>query len=109
MSTELPSAAGQAPQVRFVGSPAFQTTLRQVVDRYFRITGISTRDSLRMYVKTAIVATWTMGVLRSLVFVADAWWQTVPLAISTRDSRRPPSASTSSTTGATAPTRASPG
>ena len=82
MSTELPSAAGQAPQVRFVGSPAFQTTLRHVVDRYFRMTGISTRDSLRMYLKTAIVAAWTVASYVLLVFVADAWWQAVPLAIS---------------------------
>ena len=82
MSTQLPSAAGQAPRVRFVGSPSFQTTLRRVVDRYFQMTGKSTRDNFRMYLKTAIVATWTIASYVLLVFVCDAWWQAVPLAIS---------------------------
>lgn len=82
MSTQLPSAAGLAPRVRFVGAPGFQTSLRRVVDRYFRMTGKSTHDNLRMYLKTTIVAVWTIASYVLLVFVADAWWQAVPLAIS---------------------------
>lgn len=82
MSTHLPSAAGQALRVRFVGSPAFHNTLRRTVDRYFRMTHTSAHGNLRMYVKTAIVVAWTVASYVLLVFVCDAWWQAVPLAIS---------------------------
>ena len=75
-------AAPTAPRVRFAGTPSFPVALRRLADRYFRMTGTRLRDHPRMYIKTAIVALWTLASYVLLVFVCDAWWQAVPLAIS---------------------------
>ena len=63
------------------GNSAFQRELRRRVAEYFRATGRRQRDCWQMYLKTAIlIACLTISYL-VLVFAADAWWQSVPLAV----------------------------
>jgi linoleoyl-CoA desaturase len=60
---------------------AFQKEVRRRVDNYFRTTGNRQRDCPAMYLKTAVILTLFTGFYSLLVFVADAWWQALPLAI----------------------------
>ena len=83
-STKTPAApATSVPaKVRFDGADPFQKQLKRRVDRYFRMTGRSERDSPRMYLKTAAVFAWAITSYVLLVFVVSSWWLAVPLAIS---------------------------
>ena len=73
--------AGSAGALKFATDSAFQLELRRRVDEYFRVTGRRQRDCWQMYLKTAIlIAGLTVSYLL-LVFTADAWWQSVPLAV----------------------------
>lgn len=60
---------------------AFQKEARRRVEEYFRTTGRRQRDCPAMYVKTAIILALFTAFYVSLVFVADTWWQALPLAI----------------------------
>lgn len=60
---------------------AFQKEARRRVDEYFRTSGRRQRDCPAMYVKTGIILTIFAGLYALLVFVVDAWWQALPLAI----------------------------
>jgi linoleoyl-CoA desaturase len=51
------------------------------VEEYFRTSGRRQRDCGQMYVKTAILGASFAALYGLLVFVADAWWQSLPLAI----------------------------
>jgi len=78
-----PIATSDARQhVKFSGSDNFQKTLKARVERYFQFTGRSQRDCWQMYLKTAIIFCWFIASYVLLVFAANAWWQSVPLAIS---------------------------
>jgi linoleoyl-CoA desaturase len=74
-------AGGSEGALKFGTDRAFQLEVRRRVDEYFRTTGRRQRDCWQMYLKTAII----MGSLALsyllLVFVARAWWQSVPLAV----------------------------
>lgn len=60
---------------------AFQKELRSRVDDYFRVSGRRQRDCPAMYLKTGVIMTLFVGFYSLLVFVADSWWQALPLAI----------------------------
>jgi linoleoyl-CoA desaturase len=60
----------------------FRRDVEQRVAAYFQQHGLSRRDCPRMYLKTAVLALWLGGSYVGLVFLAHAWWQTVPLAVS---------------------------
>jgi linoleoyl-CoA desaturase len=66
---------------KFGGSGAFQVTLRQRVEEYFRRTGRRQRDCWQMYLKTAILLALFAASYGLLVFMAATWWQALPLAI----------------------------
>lgn len=59
---------------------AFLTELRRRVDDYFQSSGRRRRDCPAMYLKTAIILAVFAGFYLSLVFMAGAWWQALPLA-----------------------------
>jgi linoleoyl-CoA desaturase len=67
--------------LKFGTNSAFQLELRRRVDEYFRVTGRRQRDCWQMYLKTAILIAGLAVSYLLLVFVAHAWWQSVPLAI----------------------------
>jgi linoleoyl-CoA desaturase len=82
------SPAGEAVQppelavrLKFGGSTGFQVELRRRVETFFRRTGRRQRDCWQMYLKTAILLAAFAASYALLVFVAQAWWQAVPLAI----------------------------
>jgi linoleoyl-CoA desaturase len=52
------------------------------VAAYFEQTGLARRDGLRMALKTVTILAWLAASYLALVFLATAWWQVVPLAIS---------------------------
>jgi linoleoyl-CoA desaturase len=65
----------------FSSQSDFHVEIRRRVDAFFRSTGRRARDCPQMYVKTAIlVAAFTASYVL-LVFVAQTWWQALPLAI----------------------------
>jgi linoleoyl-CoA desaturase len=70
-----------ARSVKFASDPAFQLALRRRVDEYFLVTGRRRRDCRQMYAKTAILVASFVVWYGLLVFVAQTWWQAVPLAI----------------------------
>lgn len=75
-------AAPRAPKrLAFNGSRDFHRELRRRVDAWFIEQGRSKRDNPSMYLKTAIILAAFFGSYALLVFVADTWWQAVPLAI----------------------------
>jgi len=51
------------------------------VDDYFRATGRPRRDCWQMYLKTAVLLGWLVASFVLLVFVAQTWWQALPLAV----------------------------
>ena len=61
--------------LKFGDSEGFLTSLRRKVDDYFATSGKPRRDCWQMYVKTAVIAAWTLGSWAILVFVASNWWQ----------------------------------
>lgn len=74
-------AAESGRRLKFAGHDEFQSELRRRVDAYFRNTGHGQRDCWQMYLKTAILLACFAGSYLLLVFVAQAWWQALPLAI----------------------------
>jgi len=71
--------ATQAP--KFGTDQAFQLEVRRRVNEYFRATGRQQRDCWQMYLKTAILLASFTILYGLLVFVADAWWQGLILAV----------------------------
>jgi len=72
----------QSPaKITYNPSSEFQHALKKRVERYFRMTGRSTRDSVRMYVKSAIIMTAFVSVYVVLVFAATALWQAALLSV----------------------------
>jgi linoleoyl-CoA desaturase len=76
-----PRAAELPGKPKFGKNSAFAVEVRRRVDEYFRSTGRRRRDCLHMYLKTAIILSCFAATYLLLVFVASAWWQTLPLAI----------------------------
>lgn len=75
----IPRAVSDA--LRFDTNDRFRRVLRRRVDGYFTSTGRRPRDSLRMYLKTALVFGGFATSYAWLVFGAAAWWQALPLAV----------------------------
>jgi linoleoyl-CoA desaturase len=67
--------------LKFGNDTAFQLEVRRRVEEYFRTTGRRQRDCWQMYLKTAILLIGSAGLYVLLVFVAQAWWQGLLLAI----------------------------
>jgi linoleoyl-CoA desaturase len=86
MAETLSVAAARAakdatPRPKFAKNDGFQNDVRQRVEEYFRRSGRRQRDVPAMYLKTAIILAVLAGSYILLVFVAQTWWQAVPLAI----------------------------
>jgi linoleoyl-CoA desaturase len=68
-------------RLKFGKNDGFQVELRRRVDEFFRRTGRRQRDCPQMYMKTAILLACLAASYVLLVFVAQAWWQALPLAV----------------------------
>ena len=68
-------------RLTFKRDNVFHKELRRRVDEYFRDSDLSPRDSPAMYLKTAIILAAFGGFYSLLVFVAESWWQALPLAV----------------------------
>ncbi len=85
----LPTNPGQTVQravelsrkLKFDKDDRFQIELRRRVDEFCRSTGRRQRDCPQMYLKTAVLLTSLAISYGLLVFVAQTWWQALPLAI----------------------------
>ncbi|MEZ6043874.1 MAG: acyl-CoA desaturase [Planctomycetaceae bacterium] len=76
------STVGREMALKFGENEGFLNALRKRVDDYFATSGKSRRDCWQMYVKTAIIAAWTLGSWALLVFVATNWWQALLSSVS---------------------------
>jgi linoleoyl-CoA desaturase len=76
------SPGGGRGKLRFGRDQGFHGEVKRRVLASFEQAGLSTRDSPRMYVKTAILALWFGASYAGLVFVAATWWQAIVLACS---------------------------
>ena len=75
------SADVPGERLKFSGDNAFHRELRRRVEAGFKQGGIRQRDSVQMYLKTAVIlATFTLAYV-ALVFFATRWWQALPLAV----------------------------
>jgi len=70
---ERPALEGA--KVKFAGDTGFHAQVKRRVLEYFEQTGLSPRDSARMYVKTAVLLLWFGVSYTLLAFVAATWWQ----------------------------------
>src|SRR6185295_14903067 len=77
----VPVSTGYQPSLKFAGSSDFQIELRRRIDEFFRSTGRRERDCPQMYLKTAILIASFAALYALLVFIAETWWQALPLAI----------------------------
>ena len=68
-------------RLKFGGSSGFQVEVRRRVEEFFRSTGRRQRDCGQMYLKTAILVAVFAASYVLLVFVAQTWWQALPLAV----------------------------
>lgn len=68
-------------KLKFGKNNGFQMELRRHVDEFFRESGRRQRDCPQMYLKTAIILSCFAITYVLLVFVAQTWWQALPLAI----------------------------
>lgn len=75
-------AAPDGGKLKFAGDAGFHGELKRRVYEYFRRTGLSPRDSLRMYLKTAAILLWFGASYALLVFAAATWWQGLLLSCS---------------------------
>jgi linoleoyl-CoA desaturase len=76
-----PASADVAERLKFNGDNSFHRELRRRVDAEFKRSGTRPRDSLQMYLKTAVIlATFALAYV-ALVWFAASWWQGVPLAL----------------------------
>src|SRR5437870_6030510 len=67
--------------LKFAEKNDFQGELRRRVNDYFTSTGRRPRDCWQMYLKTAILFSLFAASYVVLVFVAQSWWQALPLAV----------------------------
>jgi linoleoyl-CoA desaturase len=65
----------------FAGAVSFQVEVRRRIDKFFRNTGQRQRDCPQMYVKTAILLAFFVGILRVVGVCRPNWLQALPLAI----------------------------
>ncbi len=68
-------------RLKFEKDDRFQIELRRRVDEFCRSTGRRQRDCPQMYLKTAILLASLITSYTLLVFVAQTWWQALPLAL----------------------------
>lgn len=68
-----------AKKLKFAKNSGFQAELRQRVDQLFQSTNLKERDCTPMYTKTAILLLSFFGLYFGLVFLAQTWWQVIPL------------------------------
>ena len=68
-------------KLKFAKNSGFQTELRRRVDEFFQDDTRQERDCSQMYVKTFILLLSFFGLYLGLVFLAQTWWQVLPLCI----------------------------
>jgi linoleoyl-CoA desaturase len=68
-------------KLKFAKNSGFQTELRRRVDELFQGSDLRERDCPQMYTKTIILWISFFGIYSVLVFLAQTWWQVVPLCI----------------------------
>jgi len=66
---------------KFGKNDGFQAELRKRVDAFIRSTGRRERDCPQMYLKTLVILSFFAATYFLLVFVAETWWQALPLSI----------------------------
>jgi linoleoyl-CoA desaturase len=80
-AAQAPRGGEAARKLAFGRNNDFQAELRRRVDEYFRSSGRRQRDCPWMYAKTAILLAAFAAAYGLLVFVAQGWWQALPLAV----------------------------
>ena len=68
-------------KLKFAKNSGFQVELRRRVDELLQSSDFKERDCPQMYAKTAILLLSFWGTYAALVFLAQTWWQVVPLCI----------------------------
>lgn len=74
-------ASGPFLRPKFAQGNEFQSELRRRVDAYFEQPGRRARDCPQMYVKTAVILLAFALTYGLLVFVVNAWYLALPLAV----------------------------
>jgi len=72
---------GLGQKLKFGPDTGFQSELRSRVEDFIRRTDLRQRDCPQMYLKTAIILAAFVCSYVLLVFVAQSWWQALPLAV----------------------------
>lgn len=75
----IPDGSGK---LTFAADTGFLGEVKRRVFEYFEHSGLSPRDSPRMFVKTAVLLLWFGASYALLVFAAATWWQAALLSCS---------------------------
>ncbi|MGE5625385.1 MAG: fatty acid desaturase family protein [Bacillota bacterium] len=78
---ETSGTAVQAERLKFAPDAGFQRELRRRVEEFLSREGVKERDCPAMYLKSAVILSFTALCYVLLVFFARTWWQAVPLAV----------------------------
>ncbi len=81
-STATDISPANTPPIKFKSDDPFYHDVKARVSRYFKMSGLKPRDCPQTYFKSLIIMCWVATSYILLVFVSNAWWQTIPLAIS---------------------------
>ncbi|MFM7887492.1 MAG: fatty acid desaturase family protein, partial [Pseudanabaena sp.] len=68
-------------KLKFAKNGRFQAELRRRVDELFQTSNLKENDCPQMYAKTAILLIGFLGTYVALIFLAQTWWQVVPLCV----------------------------
>ena len=72
---------GADKRLKFAGNNDFHVEVRRRIDEFFRTTRLPQRDCPQMYLKTAVLLAVFAASYWLLVFMAQTWWQALPLAV----------------------------
>ena len=68
-------------RLTFPAGTEFQAELRRRVEEFLQRTGLRARDSVRMYIKAAVIIAAFAAFYGALVFLSVGWWVGLLLAV----------------------------
>ena len=81
LSSKIGKDEQATKKLKFAKNSGFQTELRRRVDQLLENSNFRERDCPQMYLKTAVLLLVFFCIYASLVFLAQTWWQVVPLCM----------------------------
>lgn len=82
MSEPQRTPSAKRPVIKYPPHTDMWTELNGRVQEYFESSGKRRDGGARLWVKTSLILAWLVASYVALVFLAEAWWQAIPAAVS---------------------------